>query len=116
MSADGDYSDTVPKGSVMHQEPAAGSPIKDSSILYVVISKGPRLIALPDIVGKSYIAAAEELTLSGFVVTQQVEYNADYSEGKVIEYIDHKAGDKVESDEEIVIKVSLGAEPVNTQN
>ena len=111
VDADGDYSDTVPKGCVMSQQPAAGSPIKDSSILYVVISKGPHLVALPEVVGKSYIAAAEELTLVGFVVTQEVEYNSSYSDGKVISYVDHKAG--VESGSEITIKVSLGAEPVD---
>lgn len=113
VDADGDYSDTVPKGCVMKQEPSPGSPIKDSSILYVVVSKGPRLIALPDVVGKSYIAAAEELTLAGFVAVQEVEYNDDYADGKVIAYVDHKAGDKVESGSEITIKVSLGAEPVD---
>ena len=114
VDADGDYSDTVPKGCVISQQPAPGSPIKDASILYVVISKGPHLVALPEVVGKSYIAAAEELTLAGFVVTQQVEYSNSYSDGKVIEYIDHKAGDKVESGSEITIKVSLGAEPADT--
>ena len=114
LSADGDYSDTIPKGHIMNQEPKAGEPIKDSSqILYLEVSKGPRLVALPDIVGKSYIAAAEELTLAGFVVTQQVEFSSNYSEGKVIEYVGQKAGDKIESGSEVVIKVSRGAQPAN---
>ena len=111
-AADGDYSDTVPAGCVISQEPPAGDPIKDNAkILYVVVSKGPRLVALPEVVGKSYIAAAEELTEAGFVVTQEVEFNENYAEGKVIAYKDHKAGDKIESGSEIVIKVSRGAQP-----
>ena len=111
-SADGDYSDTVPAGCIISQEPPAGDPVKDNAkILYVVVSKGPRLVELPEIVGKSYIAAAEELTEVGFVVTQEVEFNENYAEGKVIAYKDHKVGDKIESGSEIVIKVSRGAQP-----
>lgn len=116
VSADGDYSDDIPKGYVMAQEPKPGEPIRESSqVVYVVISKGPRLVELPDVKGKSYLAAAEMLTEAGFVVMQEVEFNSDYSEGKVIEYVDHKAGDKIESGSEVTIKVSRGAEPVEQQ-
>ena len=114
LAADGDFSDTVPKGCVISQEPQPGSPLTDnSSILYLVISKGPRLIALPEVTGKSYIVCAEELTLQGFVVTQQVEFSSSYTDGKVIEYVGHKAGDKIESGSEITLKVSRGPQPAN---
>ena len=114
LSADGDYSDTVAKDHVISQEPRAGEPLKDSSsVLYLVLSKGPREVTLPEVISKSYIAAAEELTQLGFIVTQQVEYNSNYSEGKVIEYVGHKAGDKVESGSEVVIKVSRGTQSAN---
>lgn len=113
VSADGDFSDEIPKGYVMSQEPKPGEPIRESSqVLYVVISKGPRLVELPDVVGKSYLAAAEMLTDAGFIVTQEVEFSSEYAEGKVMEYVDRKAGDKIESGSEVVIKVSRGAEPV----
>ena len=109
VSADGDFSDTVPKGSVMTQEPAAGEPITTSdNILYVVISKGPQLTALPDIVGKSYTAAAEELTNAGFIANQTVEFSDTVDEGKVMEYVGLKAGDKIETGSEVTIKVSRG--------
>lgn len=113
VDADGEFSDTVPKGCVISQEPQAGVPIMDSgsdSMLYVLISKGPQLIEIPDVVGKSYTAAAEELTNLGFIVLQEVEYSNTVGESKVIDIKDHKAGDKVESGSEIVIKVSLGKE------
>ena len=109
VSADGDFSDTVPKGSVMTQEPAAGEPITTSdNILYVVISKGPQLTALPDIVGKSYTAAAEELTNAGFIANQTVKFSDTVDEGKVMEYVGLKAGDKIETGSEVTIKVSRG--------
>lgn len=117
VSADGDYSDTVPKGQVISQEPAAGTAIAEAEpMLYVVISKGPQMVALPDIAGKSYTAAAEELTNLGFIAIQQVEYSDSVSEGKVIEYIDHKAADKIESGSEVTIKVSLGKQKTSSSS
>ncbi len=112
LSADGDYSDNIPKGSIISQEPAAGT-ADTAGVLYLVISKGPRMATLPEVAGKSTKAAAEELTELGFVVTQEVEFNSDYAEGKVIRYKDNKVGDKVETDTEIVLIVSRGKEPAD---
>lgn len=113
VDADGEFSDTIPKGCVISQEPQAGVPVVDTgadAIMYVLLSKGPQLIEIPAIVDKSYTAAAEELTNLGFIVLQEVEYSNTVSEGKVIEIKDHKAADKVESGSEITLKVSLGKE------
>lgn len=111
VSADGEFSDTVPKGRVISQEPQVGAPVTGTSadaILYVVLSKGPQMVTLPDVVDKSYTAAAEELTNLGFIALQEVEYSDTVAEGKVIEYVGHVAGDKIESGCEVTIKVSLG--------
>lgn len=115
ISSDGDYSDDIPKGSVIRQEPPAGSP-DSNGVLYLDISKGPRMAELPDVIGKSSKAAAEELTELGLVVTQKVEFNSDYSEGKVIKYEENKPGDKIETDKEIVLIVSRGEEPADNNN
>ena len=69
------------------------------------------MVDLPDVVGKSYTAAAEEITNLGLIALQQVEYSDKVAEGKVIEVIDHKPGDKIESGSEVTIKVSLGKKP-----
>lgn len=117
VSADGEFSDTVPKGYIVSQEPVAGSPVSGSdNVLYVVISKGPQLTALPDIVGKSYTAAAEELTNAGFIVNQVVEFSDTVAEGKVMEYVGLKAGDKIESGSELTIKVSRGKKRADNSN
>lgn len=117
IDADGAFSDTVEKGLVISQEPAAGTPIvgNDSdAVLYVLISKGPETVALPDVVDKSYIAAAEDLTHLGLIALQQVEYSDTVPEGKVIEIVDHKAGEKVQSGSEVVLKVSLGKQKTSS--
>lgn len=117
VSADGDYSDTIPKGCVMAQEPAAGDPVTDTSsdaILYVVVSKGPQMIELPDVIDKSATAAAEELTDLGFIVLQEVEFSDTVAEGKVMEYKDRKPADKIESGSEVTLKVSLGKQKTSS--
>ncbi len=117
ISADGEYSDTVPEGSIISQEPAVGEPITTSpSVVYIVLSKGPELVEIPDVVGKSASAAAEALTERGFIVTQEAEYSDSVAEGKVIEIIDHRAGEKLQSGSEVSLKVSLGKEPDDDNN
>ena len=112
VDADGEFSDTVPEGCVISQQPAPGEPITtSSSTVYIKLSKGVELIELPDIVGKSVSAAAEKLTDLGFIVLQEAEYNDEVAEGKVIEIVDHKKGDKIEHGSEVTLRVSLGKEP-----
>ena len=108
---DGEYSDTVEKGCIISQEPAAGEPVvdPDNMFLYVVVSKGPAMTTLPIVKDKSYTAAAEELTNLGLVALMDVEYSDTVAEGKVIDYVDRRAGDQVDSGSEVTLKVSRGA-------
>ncbi|MBQ7134249.1 MAG: PASTA domain-containing protein [Ruminococcus sp.] len=114
VSADGEYSDTVPQGVVISQTPAAGEPITSgSSLIYVVLSKGPEMKKLPDVVGKSLDSAAQELIDLGYIVLQQAEYSGNYAEGVVMGYVNLSAGDEVESGAEITLRVSKGTEPID---
>ena len=111
IDAEGVFSDTVPKDTVISQEPQPGTPIKDGSgILYLVLSNGTRSLTLPEISNKSVDDAAYILAEMGYIVTQQVDYNSYYSEGTVIGYVSHYAGDQVDAGSEIVILVSRGSE------
>lgn len=117
LSADGEFSDTVKKGSVISQQPKAGDPITGStSVVYIVLSKGPEMCALPEVANLSVNAAAEKLTELGFVVLQDNEYSDSIKKDYVIDYVGHKAGDKVESGSEITLNVSLGKEKIENNN
>ena len=117
VNPDGEFSETVPKGYIISQEPAAGEPVMTSEpVVYLTVSKGPELTALPEIVDKSYSAAAEELTGAGFIVNQVVEYSDTVAEGKVIEYVGLKAGDKIQTGSEVTIRVSRGKQKADNSN
>ena len=111
VSADGEYSDTVPAGVVISQTPEPGAPIEsDSSVLYVVLSKGPEMKKLPEVEGKTLTDASKELIDLGFIVIQEAEYSGAYAEGVVMGYSNSKPGDSVESGSEITLRVSKGVE------
>ncbi len=114
VSADGEYSDTVPQGVVISQTPAAGEPItSNSSLVYVVLSKGPEMKKLPEVEGKNLDEASKELIKLGYIVLQQAEYSGNYAEGVVMGYVNLTAGDEVESGAEITLRVSKGTEPID---
>lgn len=111
VSSDGEFSDTIPQGSVVSQTPAAGEPItSNSSVLYIVLSKGSEMKELPDVSDMTLEDASQELIDLGFIVLQDMEYSGAYSEGTVMGYANFKAGDKVESGSEITLRVSKGVE------
>lgn len=111
VSADGEYSDTVPQGTVISQTPAPGEPITSgSSLIYVVLSKGPEMKKLPEVEGKTLDEASKELIELGYIVLQEAEYSGNYAEGVVMGYVNLSPGDSVESGSEITLRVSKGTE------
>lgn len=111
VSADGEYSDTVPQGTVISQTPAPGEPITSgSSLIYVVLSKGPEMKKLPEVEGKTLTEASKELIELGYIVLQEAEYSGNYAEGVVMGYVNLSPGDSVESGSEITLRVSKGTE------
>ena len=61
------FSDTVPAGSVIDQDPTQGTAGHRRDTVTIVVSQGPELIAVPEVVGDQYAAAADQLTALGFV-------------------------------------------------
>ena len=61
------FSDSVPAGVVMGTEPAAGQLVPRDSAVKVVVSKGPEMVQVPNVVGMSVEAASAALRDLGFV-------------------------------------------------
>ena len=115
VSADGEYSDTIPEDTVISQIPLPGEPIKTSnSVIYLVLCNGPEMRTLPSIANRSLDDVAEELTGMNFKVIHEAEFSSSYAADIVLGYSDYQAGDKVESGSEIKIRVSKGAQSSTT--
>jgi len=63
-----DWSDAVPKGSVIRQSPATGT-LFQGDLVTLVVSKGPQFVAVPDVFGKQEGEATSILVGLGFKVT-----------------------------------------------
>jgi beta-lactam-binding protein with PASTA domain/tRNA A-37 threonylcarbamoyl transferase component Bud32 len=59
------FDDTMPKGLVARTEPAAGAALTWGSAVTVVVSKGPDLVVVPDVVGLSKQEAEQRLREAG---------------------------------------------------
>jgi eukaryotic-like serine/threonine-protein kinase len=64
-----DYSNTVPKGSVILTEPPPGTSVVLGSQVTVEVSLGPHLVAVPFVGGDSVTGAAQALEAQGFSVS-----------------------------------------------
>jgi eukaryotic-like serine/threonine-protein kinase len=62
-----EFSDTVPKGSVISQSPATGS-LFEGGLVTLVVSKGPELVVVPNIIGQQEAPARVTLEELGFTV------------------------------------------------
>jgi serine/threonine-protein kinase len=61
------FSDTVAKGDVISQSPSSGTGFRGSTVR-LVVSKGPRLVTVPGVVGKQVAEASQALRALGFTV------------------------------------------------
>ena len=67
VSATEENSDTVPKGRVISQSPRTGTGQKGDAVS-LVVSKGPALVTVPDVVRMGLAAATQQLEAAGFRV------------------------------------------------
>ncbi len=69
-SGEGRFSEAVPAGHVVQQQPAPGSLVKRGSRISAVLSLGPQKLAVPDTVGSSLAAAQTAVADEGLSVGQ----------------------------------------------
>jgi serine/threonine-protein kinase len=77
------FSPNVREDRVIDAEPPAGTTVRGGSTVTIFVSKGPRLIPIPDVTGLEEDAARDELTEAGFFVDVDRE-ESDEEEGVVI--------------------------------
>ena len=94
-------------GRVIQSMPAGGEETDCQSTVTLIVSKGPNLVTLPDVLGDSQEVAEAELERRGFIVDVDTR-NADEPEGTVIGQ-DPGPGSELLRGDAVTIIVSTGA-------
>lgn len=96
-------SSEIPAGIVISQDPIAGTPkTEDNEIIQIVVSKGPNLVEMPDIIGFTQSNASKQLDERGIQYKMQIiENDGTMAEGCVAK-TDVLAGTKFDAGKTIV--------------
>ncbi|MCW2846054.1 MAG: protein kinase [Marmoricola sp.] len=95
-------SDTVPAGQVVSQSPASGTGKKDD-VISLVVSKGPVMVTVPNVVSMGLGAAQDRLEAAGFAVT--VREASLYIGVKYVVGTDPKAGTKLPKGSKVIVSI-----------
>jgi serine/threonine-protein kinase len=68
VSVSSEYSDTVPRGEVVSQDPSKNTELQPGTTVTILVSLGPPVFTMPDVVGMSRDAAVARLRELGAVV------------------------------------------------
>ncbi|MBT2405922.1 MULTISPECIES: Stk1 family PASTA domain-containing Ser/Thr kinase [unclassified Streptomyces] len=109
------FSGVFDRGTVMDTDPAGGKRIRGNGSVTITVSRGPEVVAVPDLTGKPLEEAKAELTRTGLapgIVTQV--FSQDVAQGSVIS-TSPAGGQKRAPDTAIALVVSKGR-PVQVPN
>ncbi len=103
----------IAEGKIVSQDPLPDTKTKAGRVIQVVVSKGPELVSVPNVVGSHYITADVSLTNAGLLVGEiKQEYSSEYDKDFVIRQ-DPKAGEMITEKSKVNLVLSKGPEPVN---
>ena len=104
-----EYSDAAPAGQIIQQEPSADTVLKAGETIRLVVSKGPQMAEMPNIIGFTQDSAVKELEARGLVASCFMVVNdGSYASGCVVR-TSEEPGTKVEVG--TVITVYIAADP-----
>lgn len=109
------FSEAFDRGTVMNTDPQGGKRIRGNGAVTLTLSRGPEVVSVPAVKGKTLDAAKAELTSAGLapgIVTQA--FSQDIPQGAVIS-TDPEGGQKRAPDTAVAIVVSKGR-PVQVPN
>ncbi|MFE3251885.1 Stk1 family PASTA domain-containing Ser/Thr kinase [Streptomyces sp. NPDC059209] len=107
-SVEKDFSDTFERGTVMRTDPEPRARIRGNGSVTLVISRGPEIVRVPDLTGKSLADAKDALRKAGLapgVVARSFDEKTD--QGDIIR-TQPKAGTELRPDAGVALIVSKG--------
>lgn len=108
------FSDTIPEGCILSQDPKPGTKMLRNTAIVVVVSQGAAVRTLPDIKGKTLSEASAAVTSARFVPTAAEQPSSTVSKWKVIGYQKAEAGNQMAYGTKVTIIVSSGSDDDDT--
>lgn len=106
------YSDTIPAGEVISQDPVAGTSVAPGTAVALTVSAGPEPVPVPDVVNMTQSAAQSAIEAAGLTATITLAYSDTVPNGIVISQ-NPPAGTSVAPGSAVSFEVSKGPEPVD---
>lgn len=107
-----EYNSQYPIGIIFDQDKATGRTIKVGGVVQVTVSKGPRMVYVPEIINLPYTSATAALRNEDLNFERADKNDEDIPAGSVISTIP-VAGTPVEAGSTVTVVVSLG--PLSTE-
>ena len=102
------FSDTIPEGQILDQNPSAGTRVKRDRSVRVLLSLGERQFPVPDLTGSSFRSAQIMLNQRGLSVGNTVYSHTGDGDASTVTYQRPEAGDIGGDDPAVNVLVSLG--------
>ena len=110
------YDDTVPSGSVVSTDPAAGTPAEAGTTVNLTVSKGKDQVQVPDLSGMTADQAKAALQKVGLTAVQgDSKHSSSVAEGKVCDQ-DPASGTAVDTNSTVTFYLSSGPETTTVPN
>jgi serine/threonine-protein kinase len=109
------FDNNVPLGLVAKTEPKIGAELKPGSIVDLIISKGPKPVEIPSVVGARIKVAENQLQDLGLTINRSNVFSETVPKNTVVS-IKPKAGTTVNSGTGVDLVVSKGPPPVTVPN
>ena len=114
VKSEREASSSADEGTVIRSQPSPGLQAKIGSTVTIVVSSGPKLVTVPDVLNQSESSARSELRAAGLLPNVESE-ESDLPEDTVIEQ-DPGAGSRIEEGDEVTVVVSEGPGDVSVPN
>ena len=93
-----DWSDTIEAGDVIGTRPPVGEKAEYGSPIELVVSKGPELVAVPNVFGQDFDSACAEIEKAGFTCDTE-----NYTRGATVQNQDPQPGEKLRRGESVTM-------------
>ena len=110
-----EINEKLPQGTVIWQSPPAGMNVREGKIIKVTVSKGGKVVFVPDVTGQQIRTAQINIRASGLMLGEETtKFSLKFEKDLVISQ-DPKPGEVAEKDVMVNLVVSNGQPPEGTK-